>query len=314
MIEVYPKEFKLNYGLLFNEPKVTEYDIQAGLEGKSIWYGQSSAPFNPQPLDFVNRTRMVAFELSDYAFNHLLHQPHAQNYKYSAADLLSKLPSINDVLLLNCSAISKEKSRHYSTRAKGGVAIQSGLTFGTSKSCLGAVFGNMTNFEQQQQEWTSSNDTGDLVYKSNTRAPSIVVFGKDRAFFDGSNGVLELYGPAFGANQQRKLLVKVDIRSMQGEFMPRLDKANITGSIKMTKLELSQASWQTRSIGEEWLIKLEEFAKPLLTDMFNVFFDRYARFPVPMLDGFECSTPAFWVSARTMQVDCDVTGSKKWKE
>jgi hypothetical protein len=105
--------------------------------------------------------------------------------------------------------------------------VQSGFTVQTGtipKLCLGVVFQNMTNLRTTATRMVVVERYGRFRLQKQYARPSIVVFDKDRAYFDGSNGFLELYGPATGANQQRKLLVKVDIRSMQGEFVPRLDK------------------------------------------------------------------------------------------
>jgi len=92
---------------------------------------------------------------------------------------------------------------------------------------------------------------------------------------------------------------------MIGEFTPKLNKNNITGSVKINELVLSQSATY-RSIDNDWLVKLQEFAKPLLTDMFNAFLERYAQFPIPMLDGFECMDPKLSIMVRSMQVSCDV--------
>jgi len=408
------KDYKINYGLLTNQPKVTNNDIQAGLEGKAVWYGQSSVPFNPQPLDFDNRTGVVMFELGDYAFNTLLHQVHAQGHKYSAADLLSNSPSINDSLLLNCSMPATGQTVRKANRHQSKLEWNFG-GFSTSRACLGSILLNISNFDQQQLG--ALGDVGDLVFKSTTRAPSIIVskpktrsrsiktnkpigvkygggggqygggnygggnqggyggqygggnpgygsgggspygggnqggyggsggyggYGGGCAYyndygdcctnngyccyeyqgyqecgwwgraFDISNGVLEIYGSASGQQQQRKLLAKAEIKSMQGEFEPKLNKANITGSIKITKLELTQSASRSRSVGVDWLLLLQEFALPLLTEMFNSFFKKYAQFPIPMLDGFECVKPELSIMSRTMQITCgDVQSSDK---
>jgi hypothetical protein len=291
---------------------------------------------------------MLMFELSDYAFNTLLHQPHAQGYKYSAAELLSNSPSINESLLLNCSMpVTKRRSNFRKADRTGGQRAGAGRSTTTTDSCLGSILSNISNFDEQQLG--TLGDIGDLVFKSTSPAPTIVVSksptrtrsstsitkriranknnkclyyshyegccecdGDCYGFccdcygyrhFDGSNGVLEIYGQAVG-QQQGKLLAKADIKSMVGEFTPKLNKNNITGTVQITNLELSQSA--TRSIDNDWLVKLEEFAKPLLTDMFNAFLERYAQFPIPLLDGFECASPELSIMARSMQVSCDV--------
>jgi hypothetical protein len=39
--------------------------------------------------------------------------------------------------------------------------------------------------------------------------------------------------------------------------------------------------------------------------MFSAFLERYAQFPLPLLDGFKCMSPDFMINRRSMQVDCD---------
>jgi hypothetical protein len=158
---------------------------------------------------------------------------------------------------------------------------------------MGLMLGN--NVDQQY----GLNETGDFVYKSNQRAPSVIV-QHDRAFFDASNGTLELYGPA----PKRQLLGRVDVKVLRGEFMPKLHGANITGSVKINSLELAQTPTQKPSLGD--LTKLTEFSKPILFEMFNAFLDRYAQFPIPMLDNLDCASPDFLITDRSMQVDCDI--------
>lgn len=312
VIDVHLPDYKLSYALLSNEPKVNDYDLQAGLEGKGVWNGQNSVPFHPQELEFVNRSRMFAFDLSDYTFNTLLHQPHSQGYRYSATNLLSKLPMIDNILMLNCTSRCAGDAGHGGTRKalrkinrkyNRNLKLTRNINRSIAGSCMGSIFENMTNINQQQLGGV--NDTGDFVYKSNSRAPSIIVHAKDRAYFDASNGVLELYGPANGLNQ-RQLLAKADVRSMQGNVTLSMNTLNITASINITKLELVQSSMQTRTFGDDWLIKLHDFAKPMLAEMFNAFFKRYAQFPIPMLDGLECMSPELNIAARSVQVDCDV--------
>jgi len=298
LIETYSSNQKINYGLQMNEPRVGNFDIQAGLEGKSVWNGNDNVPFSPAPLDFVNRNRMASFELSDYSFNTLFYQSYLQRFQYSAAELLQKSPAIKDQLSLNCTT-----SQSKPVRKVNRWDIHSGIG-GSFKSCMGSIFNNNDSTTSNSQ--FASNDTGDLVYKSNQRAPSIIVYSKDYAYFDASNGFLEIFGPTNGQEQPRQLLGRAEVRVLRGDFVPKFNGANITGSIRITNLELGQSSTQSSSLGDQWLSKLGQFAQPLLTEMFNVFFDRYAQFSIPLLDGFQCASPNFMINSRSMQVDCDI--------
>jgi hypothetical protein len=296
-VTVFGENNKLDYGLLSNEPKVADSHIQCGLEGKAIWRNSNNVPFSPNPLNFVEKNRMLTFELSDYTFNTLLHQAHSQG-RFSTAESLSHSSSIQQQMALNCNTAPPpvETRKRYRMKAKA-------LSVRMSQ-CLGSLFENVTAVEQY-----SSNVTGDLVYKSNRGAPSVFVHSAERGFFDGSNGVLEVYGPAVGRHEQRKLLGRAEVRVLRGEFKPNFINKNFTGAINITSLQLEKASFgstQSRAISEDWLIKLTQFATPILTEMFNAFFNRLAQFPIPLLDGFECTSPEFLVSARTMQVDCDI--------
>jgi hypothetical protein len=296
-VTVFGENNKLDYGLLYNEPKVADSHIQCGLEGKAIWRNSNYVPFSPNPLNFVDKKRMLTFELSDYTFNTLLHQANSQG-RFSAAQSLSHSSAIQQQLALNCTTAPPpvETRKRFRYRAKA-------LPVRVSQ-CLGSLFENVTAVEEY-----SSNVTGDLVYKSNRGAPSVFIHSAERAFFDGSNGVLEVYGPAVGQNDQRMLLGRAEIRVLRGEFTPNFTNKNFTGAIKITTLQLDKASFgstQSKPTSEDWLIKLTQFATPILTEMFNTFFNRLAQFPIPLLDGFECTSPEFLVSARTMQVDCDI--------
>jgi len=293
---------------LYNEPKVTDYSLQAGLEGKAIWRGSSYVPFSPNQLNFVENKRMASFELSDFSFNTLLHQAHSQGRGFSVAQSLSHVSSIQQQLRLNCSTSTLDARKRYRIKQK--------VVSGRSSICLGSIFENITSIVDHYP----SNATGDLVYKSGSKAPSVFVQSAQLGFFDGSNGALEVYGPAVGQNERqeerqeerqstRQLLGRADIRTLRGEFTPKFNNKNITGNVKITSLQLEKASFgsvQSRSISDDWIIKLTQFATPILTEMFNTFFNRLAQFPIPLLDGFECTSPEFIVSARTMQVDCDI--------
>jgi hypothetical protein len=247
---------------------------------------------------------MASFELSDFAFNTLFYQSHSQRFQYSAADLLHKSISIKDQLSLNCKSSSKSGKSTNKNLRFGGV-ISSGIEISKSM-CMGSIFDNQNSTNDQQKPQYASNDTGDMIFKSDRRAPSIIVQSKDHSFFDASNGILEIYGPANGQDQKRQLLGRAEVRELRGDFVPKFNGANITGSIKITKFELGPMSEQRRSFDDQSISKLTQFAQPLLTDMFNVFLDRYAQFAIPLLDGFQCVSPDFMINNRTMQIDCDI--------
>jgi hypothetical protein len=100
-VTVYSELHKVDYSIMNNEPIVTDECIEFGMEGKYIWRGSSNVNFNPTAMQWVNRNRMLSFELSDYTFNTLLHQAHAQGHKFSAADLIETSPNFDQWLSLN---------------------------------------------------------------------------------------------------------------------------------------------------------------------------------------------------------------------
>jgi hypothetical protein len=63
-------------------------------------------------------------------------------------------------------------------------------------------------------------------------------------------------------------------------------------------------------ITPEWLAKLTQFVQPILTEMFNDFFSKYAQFSIPLPEKYQCTSPQFSILARTMQVDCDIQNVK----
>lgn len=273
-------DLKLDYSLLFNEPKVTDSDIHGGLEGRVCLRGLNGVPFYPTDLKWTDKKRMVTVEMADYTFNTLLFQTHARQYRFSAVDLLGNSPSTANLLHLNCKA--------------------------QQQPCLGSVFEN-TTFDQYP-----SNATGDLVFKtSGPRPMGVAVRSGQSGSLDGGKGVLEIWIPTLGQEQRyvsskKKLFSRADVRLMRGDFVPKLQANNITGSVKVSVLELAQSMPQGRMVGDQWLNKLASFAQPILTDMFNAFLRSYAQFPLPMLNGFDCASPEFVVYPRSMQIDCDV--------
>jgi len=256
-------------------------------------------PFNPNDLDWADRNRMMSFVVSDYSFNTLLHQSHQQKFRYSAAELLNS-STIQDQLVINCS--SRPKPQKFGVLFSWKKSAKERQASGADVGSMCSVFENLPNFDQQQ---FNSNDTGDLVFTTNQRAPSVIVYKKDRAYFDASNGILELFAPKT-KDQSGKLLARAEVQILRGEFYPKMKGLNITGSVNITDLIFSQSSTQSRSIGDQWLSKLGPYSKPVLTAMFNGFFDRYAQFPIPLLDGYNCTSPTFSIGRRSMQIDCDI--------
>jgi hypothetical protein len=294
------KSFVMNYDLLNGEPKVNEQFIQSYLEGEVLSRGVSSAPFGANELSSTSNDskRMISFPLGDYAFNTLFHHAHAQQFRFSAADNLNSSNAIKDLLKLNCS--SSTGTRRY----KGGVQISSGFGVTTSRGlCLGAVFDNTTNLQ------FPVGALGDLVFKTQ-RPLAVIVRQPQKSFFGAASGVIEAYGPA-DEDGKRELLGRADVELLRGDFYPAMEGCNITGQVNITDLQLAEASpppvqARIRRVEERSLIKLAQLAKPILKEMFNSFLDQYAQFPVPLIDGYECASPEFSWSQRTMQIDCDV--------
>jgi len=217
-------DVKVDYGVLNNYPNVLDH-IDTALEGRILWRGMGSVPFYPPTLVDVRKAHtMLSFGVSDYTFNTLFHQAHAQGYRYSAADLLSKVPAIQSQLKLNCTdrivLIAKQPK----------FTIGSTLTAEKYRSslCLGALLENFTIPDQ-----FSPDDIGDLVYKSEQKAPSVLIWSDRTAYFDAGTGNLDIYGPAL-ENKARQLLARVVIEMLRGEFIPKWNGVNITGAIKIT--------------------------------------------------------------------------------
>jgi len=294
--------YVLDYGLLNGEPKVTEQYIQAYLQGEVLSRNVVSAPFHANELSTLDdRQKMISFPLSDYAFNTLFHHAHAQQFRFSAADMLNSSNAIKDLLKLNCSGAGNSNIRRF----KAGVLISSSLGVDTSRGsfCLGTVFDNVTNMQ------FPVNAYGDLVFKSQ-RPLAVFVRQPQKSYFGATSGTIEAFGPA-GSDGKRELLGRAEIELLRGDFFPALDGCNITGSINITDVQLTQASpapvqARIRSIADETLIKLAKLSAPILKQMFNSFLDDYAQFPVPLVDGYECASAELRWTQRTMQVDCDV--------
>jgi len=239
--------------------------------------------------------------LSDYAFNTLFHQAHSQQFRFSASDLLvnSTNSALKDLLKLNCTSPADQARRY-----KFGLGISTGFGVNTTRAlCLGSVFANVSNAQ------FPIDARGDLVFKSQ-RPLAVFVRQPQKSYFGTSSGMIEAYGP-IGSDGKRELLGRADIELLRGDFFPAIDGCNVTGSINITDLQLTQASpapiqARIRSIADPALIKLAQLATPILKDVFNTFLDQYAQFPVPLVDGYECASPEIRWSQRTVQIDCDV--------
>lgn len=297
------KRFVLDYSLLNGEPKVTEDYIQASLEGDVLSRGATAAPFYANDLVVLDDNKhMISFVLSDFAFNALLHHAHAQQYKFSAFDTLPVKSSLRDLLKLNCSTHAVKSAR---TFPGGRSTVPSSL-------CLGSVFDNVSigNYPPDA--------VGDLVFKSQRPLAVIVRQPPQKSYFGVSSGLIEAYGPAAAGSGKRELLGRADIQSLRGEFSPKAKAANVTGSVNISDLHLAPASpapsqARVRSMADPALVKLSQLATPILTEMFNEFLAQFAQFPVPLLEGYECKTPEFHWTQRTMQINCDVTYSPEAK-
>lgn len=273
------------------------------MEGKYIWRYPYGIPFYAPSMDWVDRGRLYSLQISDYTFNTLLHQVHVTGHRFSAAELMSS--STQHLLSLNCDGAptptptpkpTKPSARKSPYRGPPGKANGDR----PAPKCLGSLFNNFTNFGPY-----SASDMGDIVFKSNHKAPAVYVDSDKRAFFDASGGVVEFFGPAQSGGY-RSMLARADVRVLRGDFIPKLNKANITGTIKINSLELSQPQSNFRTMTAEWLVDVALFVAPVITESMSNFFDRYAQFPVPLPSKYECLSPQFLVTARTMQIDCDV--------
>jgi hypothetical protein len=312
-------QFLVDYGLQMNEPTVNDTTncIDSGMEGRYVWRNSYGVPFNPWSMEWADHSRMYSLALSDYTFNSLLHQAHHGGYRFSASDLQS--PSMQQVLSLNCDGTAPTPSTSQPSKStvnpstastpaarrnRGPPASRNNFLsaryYGGGRGqmrCLGSLFSNQTNFGPYH-----GTDTGDIVYKS-ARPGTIHIDWEKKGFYDGSSGSLEFYGPA-NQGGNRPLLARADVRLMRGEFIPKLNKANITGTVKITTLELAQPMYLRMS--SEWLINAAEFAKPIITESVNIFLERYGQFPAPLPRKYECKSPSLNIFPRTIQLDCDV--------
>jgi len=291
--------FVLDYSLLMNEPKVTDKFIQAYLEGDVLSRGSTAATFYANDLQsFDDDKRMMSFQLSDFVFNALLHHAHVQQHKFSVFDLMWPNSSFTDLLKLNCSSSSSSVRRQPRIYPLGRqLTPPSGL-------CLGSVFDNATLGP------FSTDAIGDLVFKSQRPLQVIVRQSPQKSSFGVNGGLIEVYGAA-GPDGKRELLGRADVQMLRGEFLPKMSDCNITGSVNITDLQLDQtspASVQSRyrTLANPTLPKLSQLSIPLLTEMFNGFFKDFAQFPMPMVEGYVCSSPEFRWTQRTMQIDSDV--------
>jgi hypothetical protein len=309
--------YVLNYGLLNGEPKVNENFIQAYLEAE-VQRGTTSAPFYPNELKSTEFTqRMISFPCSDFAFNSLFHHAHQQQHRFSAHELLPTMSTLRNLLKFNCQQQTNPVEQR---RTKGGYRLQS--VENQKQSCLGSIFDNTTIGQYP------TDATGDLVFKSQRplqvmvrRSPQQHWFGQSNSNNNNANnpparsgsaannvgGSIEAYGPV-GADGKRELLVKADVQKLFGEFNPKMSGCNITGSVNVSSLQLTQSSQQLRhrSLDDPVLSQLSQLSMPILAEMFNIFLQEFAQFPLPLLDGYECVNPELMYDDRTIQMDADV--------
>jgi hypothetical protein len=246
--------------------------------------------------------RMYSLQLNDYTFNTLLHQAHSSGYRFSVAESVPS--SMQHLLSLNCDGTTTPKPKPAKPGLRNGASgWRRGRQEVMTAKCLGSLFANFTNSAY------SASDSGDIVYKCGQKAPAIFVDSDKRAFFDGSNGALEFHGPAGSGGGNRQMLARVDIRLMRGDFIPKMVKTNITGTVKINALELSNSPGY-RTFHSGWLLSAASFAKPLITESLNAFFDRYGQFPLPLPEKYTCVSPQFTIQPRSMQIDCDMERAK----
>jgi len=301
------KQFVLDYGLIIGDPKVNEQFIQSYLEGDVLSRGSGSAPFHANALSFLNdRPQMISFSLSDYAFNTLLYHAHNQQFRFSAFDSLPASSSIKELLKMNCSTPPPPPPADARRRLKSARTSD----FSTP-ACLGSIFDARVCIGACWRDHSPPDAVGDLVFKSQRPLQVVVRQSPEKSLFGVDGGSLEAYGPPAGKDGKRELLARVDIQYLRGEFVPNLNASNITGSINITNLQLTQSSppatrSRIRSLDGPTLNELTKLASPILTEMLNAFLNQFAQFPVPLVDGYECASPEFRWTERTMQIDCDV--------
>jgi hypothetical protein len=304
--------FVLDYGLLTNEPKVNQDFIQAYLEGDVLSRGTGSAPFNAPDIQSTNDSqKMISFPMTDYAFNTLFYHAHNQQYRFSAFDLLANQSTLRNWLKLNCSSTTAATPSTIEHQRKFKATHRNAAMTSTSTNqfCLGLMFENQTNSYP-------IDATGDLVFKSQRPVQIMIrqqpqknpVFQQNVRSSPQVGGTIEAYGP-MGVDGKRDLLGRVDIQKLMGEFVPKLNACNITGQVTFTDLQLIQSSQsrRLRTVADNRLTQLSRMTIPIMTEMFNSFLTEYAQFPIPLLDGYECTAPEIRsIMPRSMQIDCDV--------
>jgi hypothetical protein len=149
-----------------------------------------------------------------------------------------------------------------------------------------------------------------LRFQIQNKAASVFILNDQAAYVDGAGAFahLDILGPAVDEDKKREVLARAVVRLLRGDFIPQLNDRNITGTTKFDRLVLERPSNGASSdvMTDEWLLKFADFARPILTDIFNAFLKTYAQYPVPLPNEFECASPEFTITARTMQVDCDI--------
>lgn len=194
-------------------------------QGKYIWRGSSSVPFYPSNMEWVNRNRMVSFQLSDFTFNTLFHQAHSQGYRFSAADILGHTTSIQELLSFNCSTGSTSITPTASRKYRGPKKTRNDVRVQRSNQCLGELFENFTSTTDNVLIIArTASGMGDIVFKTGKKPNTVLVQSDKIGIFDGSNSVLEFFGP-IGQGGNRQMLASVNIRLLLGEFIPKLNKA-----------------------------------------------------------------------------------------
>jgi len=126
-------------------------------------------------------------------------------------------------------------------------------------------------------------------------------------------GYIEIYEACDHSENSRppKVMFRADVRKLNGQFLPKLNGTNVTAQVEIEELELSQQSSSIRvsarsQLSDASLVKLSKLVKPILNAMFNTFLEKFAQFPVPLIEGYECASPALRWLNRTMQIDCDI--------
>lgn len=303
-------KYVLDYSMMQLEPKITKNGIQASMEGRVLSRGSYAAPINPVALANFDvededdlkddKNQWLTFKMSDYVFNTLFHHAHAQQFKFSAFDLIPSKSPVRSYLKMRCPSKPAPAQR----RQMESSSPQPSSTV-PEVACLGELFESNSSSSDE-----SSSDTkdgfGELIFKS--QRPMQVVLQSPSYQFGVDGGMIEAYG-APGSDGKRELLARADVQWIRGSFMPKMDGCNVTGSVHIDQMRLVQSSITSpavariRSMPESMLDQMAQLCSRVFTETFGSFLDQYAQFPMPLTEGLECESPQMqFADNRTIQI------------